>query len=322
MITRREALAAGAALLSATITSPFATKAFGAQANQARLGRFRLANGCVLAYCEFGDPAGPLVFYFHGTPGSRLEPGLIDAEARAAGLHIIAIDRPGIGRSTYQTGRRICDWPHDVVQLADALGYAGSAFGVIGFSGGAPYATACARLIPHRLTHVAVVSGHGPLGAPGVSAGSADKVIGLIMRRPRLSRMGLNFVSRRLDRQPDKVARRVMRSWAEVDRQLVLCNPHYYEFLIDNLDEAVRSGVDGLATDVRLLGGPWDFDLCDIQGVRVSIWQGGCDTISPPSTGRYFHSHIAGSEYHIDPRAAHVTMFKWHAAEILSRFAL
>src|SRR5690606_2520012 len=139
---------------------------------------------------------------------------------------------------------------------------------------------------------------------------------------PRLSRRWLNFVSRRLDRKPDKVARHIMRSWAEVDRQLVLGNPYYYQFLIDNLDEAVRSGVDGLATDVRLLGGPWGFNLCDIQGVGVSIWQGGCDTISHPSTGRYFHSHIAGSELHYDPRAAHVTMFKWHAAEILARFAI
>lgn len=322
MISRREALAAGAALFSTSLVSPFAREARGAQSIIEQPGRFRLRDGRILAYCEHGVPSGPLVFYFHGTPGSRLEPGLVEADIRNAGIRLIAVDRPGIGRSTYQSGRRICDWPSDVVQLADALGYAGTNFGVAGFSGGAPYALACARFFPERLTHVAVISGHGPLGAPGVSAGRADKIISLIIRRPRLSKRGLEFVSRRLDRRPDKVAKHIMHGWAEVDRQLVLCNPRYYEFLIDNLDEAVRCGVDGLATDVRLLGCEWGLELCKIQEVAVSIWQGGCDTISPSSTGRYFHSQVVGSQLHVDPRAAHITMFKWHASEIFSKFAI
>jgi pimeloyl-ACP methyl ester carboxylesterase len=322
MLSRREVLAAGAALFSTALASPLSAVANTAQLGSLSPGRFRLADGRILAYCEFGNPTGPLVFYFHGTPGSRLEAGLIDGEARNAGVRLVSVDRPGIGRSTYQSGRRISDWPDDVVQLADGLGYAGTSFGIVGMSGGAPYVTVCARMIPHRLTHVAIVSGHGPLGAPGVSAGSEDKLIAFMTRRPRLSRMGLNFVSRRLDRKPDKVANRVMHNWAEVDRQLVQCNAGYYEFLIDNLDEAVRCGVDGILTDVRLLGCHWGFDLREIRGVSVSIWQGGCDGISPPSTGRYFHSQIAGSEYHFDPRASHITMFKWHAAEILSQFGL
>jgi pimeloyl-ACP methyl ester carboxylesterase len=321
MLSRREALTTGAFLLATAFATPLTTVARGAQKTIERPGRFRLSDGRILAYCEYGDSNGPLVFYFHGTPGSRLEPGLVEADIRNAGIRLIAVDRPGIGRSTYQSGRQICNWPKDVIQLADALGYAGTNFGVVGFSGGAPYALACARFIPYRLTHAVVVSGHAWLGAPAVSAGVEDKIIALITNRPRISNMGLNLVSRRLDRKPDKVVKRVMKHWAEVDRQLILCNPNYYRFLINNLDEAIRCGTEGLATDVRLLACPWGFELCEIQGIGVSIWQGGCDTISPPSTGRFFHSQIVGSELHIDPRASHITMFKWHAAEILSQFA-
>lgn len=322
MITRRDALTAGASLLATVFATPLAMVARGAQGVIERPGRFRLCDGRILAYCEYGDPSGPLVFYFHGTPGTRLEPGLVEADIRHAGIRLIAVDRPGIGHSTYRGGRRICDWPNDVVQLADALGYAGTNFGVVGFSGGAPYAFACARFIPHRLTHVAAVSGHAWLGAPGVSAGAEDKIISLISNRHRISHLGLKLVSHRLDRKPDKVVKRVMKHWAEVDRQLILCNPSYYQFLINNLDEAIRCGVDGLETDVRLLACSWGFELCEIQGVGVSIWQGGCDTISPSSTGRFFHNQIAGSELHFDKRASHITMYKWHAAEILSRFAV
>lgn len=321
MISRREVFSSLAATAGAVLFAPM-TGAVAAGVTASRGGgRVLLANGCSLAYMQFGDPTGPLVFYFHGTPGSRLEAGLIEAEARAAGIHLISVDRPGIGRSTFQSGRRIVDWPAQVAELADALGYAGSSFGIVGMSGGTPYALACARMMPHRLTHVAVVSGHGPLGAPGVNPGSEDRLIAFMTRRPRLSRMGLNFVSRRLDRKPDKVARRVMHNWADVDRQLVLCTPGYYKFLIENLDEAIRCGVEGVLADVHLLGCPWGYELCDIQGVGVSIWHGGCDGISTPSTGQYFHSQIASSEYHFDPRASHITMFKWHAGEILSQFA-
>ncbi len=321
MISRREALGRGAALLTTAFLPSLAKGAIhAAQAGVSREGRVRLASGRCLAYHQFGNPSGPLVLYFHGTPGSRLEAGLIEHEVCLSGINLIAIDRPGIGRSTYYSGRRIVDWPCDVELLANALGYAGSSFGVIGMSGGAPYATACARMIPHRLTHVAVVSGYAGLEAPGVTAGSEDKAIALITRRQRLSHVGINFIARRLDSHPDRVIEKVTANWSAADRRLIYCNPVYYRNLIANLSEATRCGSEGIVTDIRLLGAGWGFNLCQIQGVSVSIWQAGCDRIAPPSTGRYFHRQIAGSEYRFDPKAGHVTMLKWHAPEILARF--
>lgn len=318
MISRREALGAGAALLSTAFLPTWAKAA--TQAGVSRAGRVRLANGRCLAYHEFGIPTGPLVFYFHGTPGSSLEAGLIEQEACLAGVHLVSVDRPGMGHSTYYSGRRIIDWPCDVEQLADVLGYGGTSFGIIGLSGGAPYAAVCARMIPHRLTHVAIVSGHAELGAPGVCAGSEDDAIALITRRPRLACKGLNFIARRLDRKPDHVIAKITKDWSAADRELVLCNPRYYRNLIANLNEASCCGTEGVVTDIGLLGCDWGFELCRIQGVGVSIWQGGCDRIAPPSTGRYFHNQIAASEFHFDPEAGHVTMLKWHAPEILARY--
>ena len=34
-------------------------------------GRFYLPDGRRLGYAEFGDPNGPVVLWFHGTPGGR-----------------------------------------------------------------------------------------------------------------------------------------------------------------------------------------------------------------------------------------------------------
>jgi pimeloyl-ACP methyl ester carboxylesterase len=114
-----------------------------------------LVDGRRLAYAEWGDPDGKPVFLFHGTPFSRLfcpdEPATL-----AAGVRIITVDRPGIGRSDILEARKPEDWPVDLVALADALGI--DRFAVVGWSAGGPYAAACAALIPSRLTAAGIVS--------------------------------------------------------------------------------------------------------------------------------------------------------------------
>ena len=110
MITRRSALIAGLALAPAAAMSRRAT----ASAPSFPQGRIRVPSGRRLGYAEYGDPAGPLVFYFHGTPGSRLDVGVVNDEAVAAGIRLVALERPGIGLSDYKSGRRILDWSADV----------------------------------------------------------------------------------------------------------------------------------------------------------------------------------------------------------------
>ncbi len=316
-ISRRTALtAAGAALLSGTM--PGSALYARGKCSQCD-GRVRLADGRWLGYREYGQPVGPVVFYFHGTPGSRLELSLCDDECLGSGARVISVDRPGIGLSTYQQGRRILDWPCDIEQLAAALDLGDAQFGIVGMSGGAPYALACALRMPHRLKHVVLVSGHAPMDAPGVCAGNQDRLIELVDRRPRLSKLAIGISSRRLDRRPDKVLKKITSGWTAADRRLVLCNPKHRRQLIANLDQSMRCGPSGVVTDVRLLARPWCFPLSAIQGVSVSIWQGACDRIATPSMGRYFHEQIAGSELIIDPQGGHVTTLKHHSAEFLSR---
>src|SRR5215475_3198278 len=115
-------------------------------------GVLRLADGRALGYAEFGDSGGEPFFYFHGHPGSRLEARFAESAATAAGVRIIALDRPGYGLSDWQPGRAILDWPADVTEAADLLGIGG--FSVVGGSGGGPYALACAYRLPDRVRRV------------------------------------------------------------------------------------------------------------------------------------------------------------------------
>jgi pimeloyl-ACP methyl ester carboxylesterase len=126
---------------------------------------FKLPDGRTLVYAEYGAPAGKPIIYFHGSPGSRLDPQMLDQSCLVKfNVRLIAPDRPGMGLSDFQPNRKISDWPDDVVALADSLGL--HSFAVLGVSGGAPYAEVCALKIPHRLTAVAIVSGVGPFAAP------------------------------------------------------------------------------------------------------------------------------------------------------------
>ena len=114
-----------------------------------------LPDGRTLAHTESGAPEGRPVFFFHANPGSRVfvpdPPAASDASVR-----LIAPDRPGAGASDPQPGHRIADWPKDVAALADELGI--EVFGVIGWSGGVPYALACGALLPDRVNVVAITS--------------------------------------------------------------------------------------------------------------------------------------------------------------------
>jgi pimeloyl-ACP methyl ester carboxylesterase len=123
--------------------------------------RVGLPDGRRLAYRQYGPPAGAPVLYLPGTPSCTTEwrmwpHGIADD----LDLRVIAVDRPGLGGSDPQRHRRITDWPADVEALADALGL--SRFAILGYSGGVPYALACAEALPERVTKAALVGCVGP----------------------------------------------------------------------------------------------------------------------------------------------------------------
>ena len=125
----------------------------------------RLADGRRLAFTEYGSPGGFPIIYLHGAIGSPLKRnGELDLATDELGLRLIFVQRPGFGDSDQQPGRTLLLFPADLEQLANALGV--ERFGVVGVSAGGPYAVACARRLPKRITAAAAVSSLSPLCAP------------------------------------------------------------------------------------------------------------------------------------------------------------
>ena len=64
----------------------------------------RLRNGRIVGFLQVGKADGPVVFHFHGHGSSRLEALLVSEQAVSLGVRLIAVDRPGIGRSSANEG--------------------------------------------------------------------------------------------------------------------------------------------------------------------------------------------------------------------------
>jgi pimeloyl-ACP methyl ester carboxylesterase len=119
-----------------------------------------LSDGRVLSYAEFGDPTGYPLIFFHGFPSCRLEAWFLDPIVQRKGIRLIAPDRPGFGRSTFQPNRHFFHYPSDIQALADHLEV--DKFAILGGSGGGPYALACAKDTPGRLSAVGLFASAGP----------------------------------------------------------------------------------------------------------------------------------------------------------------
>jgi pimeloyl-ACP methyl ester carboxylesterase len=260
-----------------------------------------LRDGRQLGFAEWGDPGGTPVVFFHGMPSCRLNGHANTAVLDAHHARWIAIDRPGIGLSDFQPQRTLLDWPDDVVQLADGLGF--DRFGVVGVSAGGPYAAACAFKTPERLTHVGIVSGVAPFDRLGVDEQRKRETFS-DRRVPWLGRAKFKAMAVAARRWPDWTFEQVLKDMPEPDR-IIASRPEVRLVLVDAFLEAVRSGVRGVEHEMALHSTPWGFQPEEIA-IRVELWHGDQDTNVPLSEAMLLADAIPNSNLSVCPGVGHL----------------
>jgi pimeloyl-ACP methyl ester carboxylesterase len=244
-----------------------------------------LADGRRLGVAVYGALGGEPVVYCHGFPTSRLEAALAHEPALCHGVRLIAFDRPGFGMSDFQPARCIADWPRDVIEAVDTLGI--ERFAVLGISGGAPYALACAAANPARVAAVAIVSGLGMCeAAPSVSDMNSFERGSLWLARnaPALSRLLNRQFALLLRRYSQQTIRLLASSMRPADRA-TLTDPVIRAGLANALREAFRHGGEGAAHELILYARPWEIALKAIR-TPVYLWHGAQDVTVPVAMGR------------------------------------
>jgi len=276
-------------------------------------GTLRLADGRRLVYAEWGPPDGAPVLGFHGTPNSRLAHLGARAPA-AAGVRLLLVDRPGLGRSDPRTGRTLLDWAEDVEALADRLGL--GCFAVFGVSGGGPHAAACAVRLAERVTALGLVSSAAPWwDVPGLA----------LERRSLLALARRNFgaaravVRRQCERELAAVARDPdgwLDDWtraAPAPDRTAIADPAVRAMYIMSVREAT---LDGYAHEVELLWlRPWGFEPSEIAA-PTTLWHGELDAAVPVEAARRLAAAIPRCEARILPDEGHLLVHA-HAEEIL-----
>jgi pimeloyl-ACP methyl ester carboxylesterase len=255
----------------------------------------------------WGPRKGSPVFLLHGTPGCRLSVRPNDADLERQDIRLVTYDRPGYGLSDPHPGRIVADAADDVRAIADALDI--EIFAVMGRSGGAPHALACAALLPYRVTRVASLVGLAPYDAPDLAW--LDGMVELNRQQYGAALLGPGplaeviypqVVAMRAD--PEHLARRLEREGSPADRQ-ALRDPEYRATFVRSIREAVSRSLDGWAADSLAFTRPWGFDPGWIT-VPTLIWHGASDVFAPVAHARWLAGRIGGAQLLLSDDASHL----------------
>lgn len=277
-----------------------------------------LPDGRRLGYGIYGNPAGIPIIDFHGIPGSRREAALIVEFIQREDVCFIGFDRPGYGRSSPRPGFRIPDLPADVTALADHLNI--DRFIAFGYSGGGPFALACAHHIPDRLAAVGIVSGVGPaeIGSVGMHENNRKK-FNLAQRFPWLARLLLQAAFSPLQRHPQKLEAQMTKIWLQLpepDRQ-VLADERFARGILSVTRDAVCERVTGWVNEELLMASAWGFQFEQIDCPNIFLWHGEQDRNVPPAMGRAVADRLKGCTSAFLAADGHLSLLYHHGQQII-----
>jgi pimeloyl-ACP methyl ester carboxylesterase len=266
----------------------------------------RAPDGRRLSVDSLGDPDGRPVFLFHGTPGSRYGPRPRGIVLYRLGIRLISYDRPGYSGSDRFPGRKVADAAEDVGAIAKFFGI--DRFSVVGRSGGAPHALACAALLPDQVICAAALGSLAPYDAEGLdwSVGMADSNV-RAYRNAEADLLTLITTLHEQARQARSNSEGLLTLlWPELvghDKE-VIGDVALRRIIARIHTEALSKTIDGWIDDVVALSRPWGFELSDITA-PVKLWSGSEDVFSPARHTQWLSEHIKGAELDIADGAAH-----------------
>ncbi|KEY74467.1 hypothetical protein S7711_04503 [Stachybotrys chartarum IBT 7711] len=282
----------------------------------------------------YGAKSGPTVFYLHGFPGCRFSGVFFDGPGKKLGARVIAVERPGIGISSPQPGRKPQDHANDIRELAEHLGL--KSYGIIGVSGGGLYALACAYFLPEQqLTGVSIVCGMGPadIGIQGMNWSNWLCFKGLFYF-PSLVRWLQTKVATALQSHSkekteeivrDQLSRRTPNSYDWLGLwgkdAAVLADPDFVLLLLDFYREHYKQGVDGFMDDGRIFTSDPSFCLQDIRAsLPIQMWYSRQDTNVPLRMGEAIAARLKSRpEFYIIEDETHLGLVLKYRHNALER---
>jgi pimeloyl-ACP methyl ester carboxylesterase len=274
-------------------------------------------DGRTLSVESLGDPDGKPVFLLHGTPGGRGGPRPRGIVLSRLGIRLISYDRPGYPGSDQVPGRIVASAAEDVRIIADYFKI--ERFSVVGRSGGAPHALACAALLSDRVISAVALGSLAPYDAEGL--GWTDGMAKSNVRAYRYANTGqYDALRAMLEKQAERVSKGseglLNALWSEMDNhdKEVVDDFVLRRIIADIHVEALSNNcIDGWIDDVIAQSRPWGFEPAKIT-VPVKLWGGQDDVFSPVGHTYWLAGRINDAEVEIEDGKAH-----FRAVQILPR---
>lgn len=282
---------------------------------------FTTPDGRVVGYDDLGDRSGHPVVYLHGTPDSRLARHPDDQLLTAAGVRLLALDRPGYGASSTPaagaSARQVHDmFARDVRDLLDDLDL--TQVGVLAWSGGTLQALTTAVTLTGRVSALSIVAGVAPREAyddPAVVAAAADRAAMLEAADEMPPRELAEMLAPMLAPYPcdQAIAAEHQREHRNpADQAGLEAIPGATEQMAAALAEAVRGGLSGVAADLVAQNYAGSVPSLGNVGVPVQLWYGTDDAVTPRAFGQWYEEHLPDAQLHLVTSAGHAIFFtRW-----------
>jgi pimeloyl-ACP methyl ester carboxylesterase len=264
-----------------------------------------------------GDGRAGTVLVCGGTPNSRQLYRRWVEDAKSRGLRLVGYDRPGYGRSTPHPGRSVADGADEIRSIARALDV--ERLAVWGFSGGGPYALACAALLPELVAAAGVVCSIAPWGAPDLDyfTGMGEDNIEdmkLMLEDPDAAR---KKCAQDREELLEVSAEGILEAWSSllspVDANAL--EGDFAGYLATCIHDGLAPGDEGWWDDNVAHLAPWGFDLDGIE-IPVKIWHGRHDRFVPFQHGRWLAANVSGAEAELSETDGHLTLLIEKGPEI------
>jgi pimeloyl-ACP methyl ester carboxylesterase len=277
-----------------------------------------LDGGRLLAADDVGDADGTPVLYLHGAPDCRLARHPDDGIAAAAGVRLVAVDRPGYGGSDPAPTPEPRSWAADVEVLVDRLGI--DTFSVAAWSAGAPWAFGLAAGLGGRVRRLVTYGCLAPYESfddPSVVADSGMRagIVEELAAGMSMAELVDSFTAMLVPPAPvslDVAREVVLEQYGPRARAEVESVPGMVDQLARSLAVAVdRHGAAGLAADILV-----QFDVAFgplVQEVAcpVVLVHGSNDAVAGPGVGEWLARHLPRARVEVWERGHQGLLPEW-----------
>lgn len=276
-----------------------------------------LADGRRISWAQYGSPDGTPLVMLHGAPGSRLQFQWMHGQAAAAGIRVIAPERPGYGASDpVPAGITCAAYADDLRQLLDHLEL--PTVTLCGVSGGGGFALAAAIRHPERFDRLILVSAGVPVprAARRGQALPVRLLLSLARYAPRLTG---RLLAAQLSADPDSALSRAGTRFMPASDRRVFDAPEWRRQFDEDFRAALEQGPGGAVQDLALATRPLGLDVADLT-VEIVLLHGTDDVNAPVSIARWVAAHVPSARLVEQPGAGHLfsleqprLIFEWVA---------